>query len=421
MKFTTAPIFGMMLIMFCNVSPTAQNARMDALGGNFCIEDLSTVFQNSSSSLYYSDVFQGTAYEDGFFGPVIGIKSIGKNVAVGFFANTQRSTNSIFYSDAKTFLDSTIDTITELPAVFPPYPHLFASVKLPFGILGGEVFFDKVSHTAITGENGTVDTLKKEIAERGFNVNASITRGIIGVYPFMTYSVPTMLGETISAAPDATAFSVTTANSSLKYGMELNLSPGQLFFTLGGVLFNEKYTFTSSRRSGAINAENGVTAVDVYAGVTAYPVDHMVLSLVYSFNRSVYTCDEMLASIMQRSNNVWTEKNHFTVASCEVEHRVPSLSLSLFFRSGVYWYITGSEWSTIETGEDYVYNENIKYPETVSQFIPTIGVGFKKGVITFDVASKLAGWSGVIAGFPVTTGTLTVDFKSMVRESCGQK
>jgi len=412
-KHLTLFIFVMIYVLHCTTMVAAQNARMDALGGNFCIEDPATVLQNSSSAVYYSDMFQGTAYQDDVFGPVIGIKSIGENVAVGFFANNRENSYTTFYEDALAFLDTTIDTTTELPTDFPPYPHFFAAIKLPFGTLGGEVFSKKTSHTAQTNENGTAHSLKKEIANTGFNVNASVTQGIIGVYPFMTYSTPKMLGETVSSVADSTVYSATTANNSLKYGLELNISPRQCVFTLGGVVFNEKYTFTSSHSLNSTTSKNGVAALDLYAGVTAFPTNNVVLSLVYSYGTSRYTCDEFLQSLMQSSSDAWTEKSHFAVASCEIEHNVESLAMTLFFRGGAYWYVTSTNWVTEITQENYIYNESITYPGTVSQFIPTFGVGIQKGIVSFDIASKLAGWSGIIAGFPVTTGTLTLDFKGL--------
>lgn len=390
----------------------AQNARINALGGNFCIDDISSVLQNPAASVYYSDAVQGTAYQDGTFGPVIGIKSIGKRLSVGFAANVPDDFQSTYYSDARMFLDSTVDTQSVVPEKFPPYPHLIAAINLSFITVGGEAFYKRVTHESAFNENGTVRTVKKEITCTGININTSIVLGKIGIYPFAMYAVPSMAGSVISSDPDSAVTTSISANRSVKCGLELGFSPGRFIFTIGGILFNENYTFQSIGSLVDKSAANFVNAIDLYGGITTYPSDHILLSIVYDFNHGSYVCnsDESNNNAKQTENKEWIEKYHFAVASCEMTHNVSSINMNVFFRAGINWLIGTTVWKSEYHEEDYDYDENIKYPGINSQVTPTVGIGCEWGLIKFDIASKLADWSGIVSGMPVVTGTLTLDF-----------
>jgi hypothetical protein len=404
---------GLFLLLFAALSD-AQNARMDALGGNFCVEDISSVLLNPASSAYYTDAVQGTAYQDGTFGPFIGIKSIGKSFSIGIAANMPEYMQSTFYGDAKRFLDSTIDTESALPEKFPPYPHLFAAIKLPFMTFGTEVFYERAAISSSLTENGKRTSVKKEIATAGVNLNTSITIGIFGIYPFMTYAIPSMSGTYIPGT-DTVEHSSLVSERSIKGGVELGLSPDQWVFTLGGILLSENYAFQNDRSRNNKNYRYFVNALDLYGGITVYPTDNLLLSVVYSYGRNQYTCnsDDYVENVKQYSSDLWTENSHFAVASCELIHEIPSFNMNVIFRTGVYWYLNSTEWQSDYTEENYRSNENIQYPASVSQVAPTIGIGFEKGILRFDIASKLAGWSGIASGMPVVTGTLTLDFSKI--------
>lgn len=397
---------------------SAQNARIDALGGNFCIDDISSIQWNPSASVYYNDMVQGTAYQDGSFGSVIGIKSLGKYFSLGISANTPADLQSSFYTDAKSFLDSTIDTMSVLPEQLPPYPHLITAVKLPFMIIGAEFFRERTRRSLTFTEESVTHTVHKEVANTGMNLNASIMIGKLGIYPFFKFAVPVMSGEIITGSVDSTVHSTTSLNRTIKCGMELGISPHRFTFTLGGLIFSENYVFESDQLLNERNSKNFVTAIDLYGGVTTYPKENVLLSIVYNFNHAQYTATDetKINSALQNSNDIWIEDNHFTVASCELNHDIPSWGISIILRTGISWYVSTVSLNSEYSEENYTYKENTKYPGDVSQVVPALGIGFQKGMISFDIASKLAGWSGIASGMPVVTGTLTLDFSEAVHK-----
>jgi hypothetical protein len=405
---------GVFLQLFSGIS-NAQNARIDALGGNFCIDDISAVQWNPSAIVDYDDVIQGTAYQDGSFGSVIGIKSLGKNFSIGISANTPTDAQSTFYTDAKSFLDSTIDTVGVLPEKFIPYPHLITAVKLPFMTIGTELFREKTARSSNITEDSITQSVKKEVTNTGLNLTASIMIGKLGIYPFVKFAIPVMSGIAEYNNSDSIVHSTSSSNRTIKCGMELGISPDQFNFTLGALIFTENYLFQCDRMNNERNLQNYVTSFDIYGGITTYPSDNLILSIVYSFNHAQYTSntETTISSAKQNSNDIWLENNRFTVASCELNHEIPSFGMNIIFRAGIYWYVSNTSLNSDFSEENYTYVENSKYPGDVSQVVPTFGIGLQKGMINFDIASKLAGWSGVASGMPVITGTLTLDFSKL--------
>ena len=74
----------------------SQNARLDALANNFCIDDVSAVANNPGASTVYYDILQATSFADGTFGPFIGVKSLGKLFSLGIAANVNDHGDSVF-------------------------------------------------------------------------------------------------------------------------------------------------------------------------------------------------------------------------------------------------------------------------------------------------------------------------------------
>lgn len=412
--FKSSFFTGVLIAQFSGMS-NAQNARIDALGGNFCIDDISAIQWNPSASLYYNDVVQGTAYQDGTFGPVIGIKSIGKNFSLGISANTPAETYSSFYTDAKEFLDSTIDTESVLPKKLPPIPHLITAIKLPFMTFGAEFFREKTERSSKYTEDSITESVKKEIANTGLNLNASINIGKLGIYPFFKFAIPEMSGVTESNNSDSTVHVSSSSSRTMKGGMELGFSPNQIDFTIGALVFSENYVLQCDRVQNMRNSKNYVTSIDVYGGITTYPRDDLLLSIVYSYTHAQIKTNTVteINSAKQIGKDLWLENNHFAVASCEYTKEIPSFDMSIILRTGISWYLSNTSSDSEYAEENYYYKESVKFPGDVSQVVPTIGFGVQKGIFNFDIASKLAGWSGVASGMPVVTGTLTLDFSNL--------
>jgi hypothetical protein len=402
----------------------SQNARLDALANNFCIDDASAVSSNPGASIVYYDILQATSFADGTFGPFIGVKSLGSHFSIGLAANVNDHGDSVFYKSSSLYLDSTIDTSSELTAMFPAYPQLILAANLKYVNLGLKAFYKRanleIQHSS--SDNESNEHIKKDIMIYGISGSAGAQFGFLGFYPFFTLSVPKTQGL-YTAAEDQSVNASTENNLIAEAGTELGFDIRGLNVRLGGIYSLTKYSFicNSSTRGG--NPAANKTRVTGYLGMNVYPVESVLLSAAYALisdnDITNYAFDNYT---MQQKN---TGLLHYITASCEYETRMKKINASLFIRSGVYWTLSNStyaehvEFNTIPSS---VSDYKEIYSSDASSFIPTLGLGFSKGIIQFDIASKLAGWSGLVSGMPVLTGTLTFDFtkkpvKSTLRNS----
>jgi hypothetical protein len=401
----------------------SQNARLDALANNFCIDDASAVANNPCASIVYYDFLQATSFADGTFGPFVGVKSLGRFFSLGIAANVNDHGDSVFYQSSSIYLDSTIDTSSELTSMFPAYPQLIIAANCKYFNLGLKAFF-KRSNLEIqqsSSDNESNEHTKKDIMIYGISGSAGAQFGFFGLYPFFTFSVPKTQG--LYTATEKQSFDATTENNLIaEAGTELGFDFSGINVRLGGIYSLTKYSFISNSTNKGGNPVANKTRVTGYLGMNAYPVETVLLSAAYALISDNDITDYAFDNYtMQQKNNGFL---HYVTASCEYETRMKKINASLFIRSGVYWTLSNStydehvEFSTIPSR---VSDYKEIYSSDASSFIPTLGLGFSKGIIQFDIASKLAGWSGLVSGMPVLTGTLTFDFTKKVAKAAFEK
>jgi len=401
----------------------SQNARLDALANNFCIDDASAVANNPTASIVYYDILQATSFADGSFGPFIAVKSIGGHFSLGLTANVNDHGDSVFYNSSSLYLYSTVDTTAELASMFPAYPQLILAANLKYFNIGLKGFYKRsnVEIQQSSSDNDSNEHVKKDIMIYGFSGSAAVQFGQFGIYPFFTYSIPETQG--LYTATGQQSFDATTENNLIaEAGTELGFDFGGINLRLGGIYSLTKYSFISTSTNNGGNPVANKTRITGYLGMTVYPIESVLLSAAYSLisdnDNTSYSFDNYT---MQEKT---TDLLHYVTASCEYEVKIKKINASLFIRSGVYWTLSNSTYA--EHYEDQTtpgWSSDYKeiYSSEASSFIPTLGLGFSKGIIQFDIASKLAGWSGLVSGMPVISGTLTFDFTKKPAKAAFEK
>jgi hypothetical protein len=399
-------VFLVCLVLIFNKS-IAQNARMDALGNSFVIDDISAIAGNPTSSIQFSDMIQATAYQDGSFGPVIGIKSLGKWIVLGFTANKKNYSDTVFYSEAKLFLDSTIDTISKLNSQFPSYPHLVFGLDLPIINIGCELFYERSKLETTSQSSADLNTLaKKDIMTSGATLSAAIQLKSFGIYPYFGYSIPRMQGTFISG--DSTTIASTSNSLFADAGTEIGFDIKNSNYRLGGCYSIEKYSFSYDGNARYGNPKKNSLNLNGYGGITSRPTQELLLSIAYSFNYYTNTTNYNYDIYTYKETQIYL--SHFAVGCCEYNIPLKIIFDRVVLRSGIVWSSTNSTYTNHSDSSSITSDVKKNYPADVSSFIPTVGLGISKGIVQFDIASKLAGWSGLTAGMPVVTGTLTLDF-----------
>ncbi|NLD92154.1 MAG: hypothetical protein GX639_05735 [Fibrobacter sp.] len=417
--FTVSRLCVLAIISFLMHTGYSQNARLDALANNFCIDDASAITNNPAASITYYDILQATSFADGTFGPFIGVKSLGKHLSVGLIANVNDHGDSVFYQSSSQYLDSAIDTSSELLSMFPAYPQLIIAANCKYFNFGLKVFYKRsdLEIQQSSSDNQSNEHIKKDIMIYGVSGSAGARFGIFGLYPFFTLSVPKTQG--VATATGKQSFKASTENNIIaEAGTEFDFDYNGLNLRLGGIYSLTKYSFISNSTNKGGNPVANKTRITGYLGMTVYPAESVLLSAAYALisdnDNTEYAFD--LYTMQQKNIGLL----HYITASCEYEMSIKKINASLFIRSGVYWTLSNSTYDEhVEfiTEPSRVSDYKEIYASDASSFIPTLGLGFSKGIIQFDIASKLAGWSGLVSGMPVLIGTLTLDFTKKVAKS----
>lgn len=411
--------FPVIILMLFTSDIFSQNARLDALGGNFCIDDPVAVSTNPASSLIFSDFVQATAYENGSFGTFAAVKSLGKHFSLGIIANDNEYADSMFYLKAAAFMNNAIDSVSALSSNFPPYPELVLGLRLPVINIGVKAFYKKSRVQSATETADDFVDIKKDISIIGISASGSSHFGIVGIYPFFTYSSPASSGS-YTTRNDISYQSNTGNNLIAEAGTELGFDIRKLDIRIGLVYELSKYFFTCNNSSAITNSQTNNSLSTFYLGVNAYPRDDIFLSAAYSLTSDNIKTVDIYDSVNLSDNG--KSIYHFIAAGCEYEIKLKHdwLLDRFYIRAGFNWSIYNCTYSehhentiTPENSADY---KNVYTPD-VSSFVPTTGLGFTKGIVQFDITSKLSGWNGIASGMPVLTGTLTFDFTGLKDKS----
>jgi hypothetical protein len=406
------------VVFLFTIEPFAQNARIEALGGNFIIDDISMMSGAPACGNYYGDIVQASGYSDSLAGSVFAVTSLGGWANVGIIANQESYLLSNFYNDARLSLDTTLSLIDSLPGSIRTYPHLVLATKLADVGLGCDLYFERSANSrSWTAANGKQEFQKAEIRNAGIQASVVMEFWKIGVYPYAWFNFPLAQGsamvndslsEVKSGLPGGTLFGA---------GIESSVDLRTYYFRYGAYYANEHYHLFKTRAANALMEDHLMTSIGWYGGCTKYPFDALLTSIAYSYDQSKYDDffpDNIPASSFRADYAVTT---HSFIGSCEYTILTQRMLDFIVIRGGLDWTLTLSTYSEAEAAFGSVYNAHIEYPDDISAVKPTFGIGIGRKGIHFDIASSLGGWFGLLSGPPILMGTITLHLDEMRKAS----
>ena len=408
----------LLAIFFFAVELGAQNARIEALGGNFIIDDINMMSGAPACGNYYGNFVQASAWSDTLAGSVYAITSLGGWARAGIIANQEGYLLSDFYGDARSDLDSTLALVDSLPDRFGMYPHLVLATELVGVGLGCEFFFERSSRSREwTNTIGEQESQEAEIRNAGIAMSAVVELWKIGLYPYAWFNFPSASGTAVVNDTARYLKSGLPGGSLYGAGIESCVELGGYYFRYGGYYANEHYHLFATRAATVSMEDHLMTCSGLYGGCIVYPVDALLLSLAYSYEQFHY--DDFLPDPITASSimGAYAESVHFFVGSCEYTILTRNIVDFFIIRGGLNWTLIRSTYSEAMTASGSLYNAHIGYPDESSAIEPTFGIGIGRKGIHFDIASSLGGWFGLFSGPPVVMGTITLHLDEMRKSS----
>ena len=380
-----------------------QNARMNALGNTWIMDDMGDVIRYGAYVMDYQDAAQAT-----WNNPIVGIKSIGDRFAVGVIANRgmvldNASVNS-FYQQGVAALNNSFSTIAPINSV-QNVPHLLLGLDLgSIAVFGLDLFWEYASsyyHNEITTDPSVTMDGKFKIRNRGFILSARLGEDLIPAAVSLKagFSRPIVSGTFDDGTNETTVTS--DKGSFLTFGGEGGFTVGDFLLTAGTDLNFEKYSFETNDVAAVNEFANNRLALyggiegDIFTGAR-----YGVLYTMFLYNYKTTTA----------ATDV-TAKNRLVAhsISCGIENSWRNVWIfdECLLRGGLAFTAT----TPVAYYKDTTSDVRIAQQKIYSPVAPTIGVGLKKYIFQLDATLNPAAWNGAIAGPAVGMVTVTIDFK----------
>ncbi len=387
-------------------SASAQNARVDAMGGCSIIPDISRTLWLAADMNGYSDQAQGPATGATGFGPVIGIKGVGDMINLGFMANHGSVLRGGFYGSAESILEQEILGGNDLlPSSFPVYPHILFGLDLDAVSLGLDLFYKATRYKYSDEVGKDIHEIEAKISLFGMNISANIGIGDMSISPLFGLGFPRASGLDEDDAAN-TKDEVSTSGVKFTAGTEFGYDFGKIN-AIGGFFFNhESYQFTVKDIDTSIDYnENKESFLDMYLGLTTEILNGLFLVSQYGLTIGI---DKEI----QINNNDWETKNntYFHDFRFGLERPIAGVWIfdELIPRGGLRYQIYNEKDKSSNSDGDTLTTTNDA--NDTDPFTVTAGIGLTKGIATVDIAIAIGDWDGVLTGPSVFEGTLTLDF-----------
>lgn len=406
-------LFTVIAVIALSFSVSAQNARVDAMGGCDIIDDIIGILGNPADMNDFGDQIQVTGSPGGF-GPAIGIKSFGRNFNLGAMANMPIGVNSSvlrsdFYQDAENEIENNADPLIgaiELPSSFPTYPHLLFGADFDPVSIGLDLFIEANRYKDVTEPGADKVESTASISNFGTKLSANVELGNFVISPLFGIGFPRTKAEIVSEGTNVADTTITFESEEklfLNFGSELGLEVrgfnfiGGFFYTLESYQFNDRNT---------LQDKNKGSFIDAYLGLIAEVLNGMLFVTQYNLGIGIDQVTQI------------TTDDHI-VKSSDLSHDFrfgferPISGVWIFDdlvpRAGIQYTIADTNRLKNESDDgDSITTENLANYSTQVQL--TTGIGITKGIAAVDVAVVIGSWDGVLTGPSVISGTLTLDF-----------
>lgn len=427
-------------------SASAQNARVDAMGGCQIIPDISRILSYPADMNKYSDQMQGTVYSGPSFGPVLGIKAIGDMFRVGisfpmlnhaieniemtidpstgditydttFSGSGSSVLRSDFFGDALNAIDNDPFLADQLPYAFPHIPHLLFGVNLDPVTIGLDFFIEmtryKNESMSKSGGQKSDTTSEAKISNIGGILSANLEISSLTISPLIGIGIPNVSGlEELKGATDTTYEIRKESGIFLTVGTEVGFGLND-FNLIGGFFFtNESYQLNIY---GTLLSEMKNRFIDAYLGFTT-EVNSLFLvaqyGLTIGIGENIDTDDS--------TGTDYKDKDFSHSFRFGLERPISGVWIfdELIPRAGLAYILSGESSSSVNSGGD-TDESSTNNPNNANQAQLTTGIGLAKGIAAVDINVVLGSWDGALTGPSVIEGTLTLNFGKIGGRSSG--
>jgi hypothetical protein len=398
-----------------------SNARIDALGGAFIVDDQSRILAYPAQMNNYADNAQVT-----FNTPIWGVKSLGKTVNVGVVVNRPLmlsfpSDSGFFYGAARANLGAPINaTGGRALGTGQNIPHVLFGLNLKAVKIGFDLFYEYTNYKQNIDDNpSTGNHVETEVS--GNIHNAGGIASVLLDINKMSLQIKGGVGlpgtrgkrETVTT-PVGGGTSVTVTNESSSesaffgvLGAELGLKVKDFNVTLGGEFVGSHFQMKNA--AGTLQNRFFYRNLDVYAGFTADVNKTGLAVLMYDFGFNSNGNEPENITYAQRKNYT----NYiYNVLYAGYEHTWKKAWFFDIFkaRAGLNYAIYSQVDHSIGEGDGGEYDSRTKHETVYDQVNPTVGIGVTKNVFALDLSVNPTVWAGLISGPSVAKVTLSLDF-----------
>jgi hypothetical protein len=405
----------------CFAQAFPSNARIDALGGAFIVEDPSRVLAYPAQMNNNADNAQVT-----FNTPIWGIKSLGKVINIGVVVNRPLmlsfpSDSGFFYGAARANLGAPINaTGGRALGTGQNIPHILFGLNLKAVKIGFDLFYEYSNYKQLIDDKPSAgDHVETDVSGNIHNVGgiASVLLDLKGMDLQVKggIGIPGTHGkrETVTTpAAGGTSVTVTTESSSKSalfgvLGAELGLKVKDFNVKLGGEFVGSHFQMKNA--AGTVQNRFFYRNLDVYAGFTADVNKNGLAVLLYDFGFNSNGQEPEDLTYLQRKNYTNVIYN---VLYAGYEHTWKKAWIFDVFkaRAGLNYAIYSQVDHLIGEGDGGEYDSRTKHETAYDQVNPTIGIGVTKSVFALDLCVSPTKWDGLISGPSVAKVTLSLDF-----------
>lgn len=398
-----------------------SNARIDALGGAFIVQDPSKVLAYAAQMNNYADNAQVT-----FNSPIWGVKSLGKVVNVGVVLNRPLmlsfpSDSGFFYGAARANLGAPINA-NGGRALGPGQniPHVLFGLNLEAVKIGFDLFYEYSNFKQNIDDNPEGGNhVETDVSGNIHNVGgiASVLFDIKGMSLQVKggIGIPGTRGKrevetTPAAGGTTTTETIESSSKSAFFGVlcaELGLKVKDFNVTLGGEFVGSHFQMKNA--AGVVQNIYFYRNFDLYAGFTTEINKNGLAVLMYDFGFNSNGNEPEDLTYAQRKNYT----NYiYNVIYAGYEH---TWKKAWFFdtftaRAGMNYAIYSQVDHQKGEGTGGEYDSRTKHETAYNQVDPRLGIGITKSVFALDLCVNPTVWAGLISGPSVAKVTISLDF-----------
>lgn len=374
-----------------------QNARMNALGGTFILEDFSDIMRYPVEMTSYRNAMQAT-----WNNAIFGVKSVGDVLSLGVVVNRgmmmDESWSNSFYQNGVAMINS-LASLDPLAGTVDPVramPHVLIGTDLSVVSIGVDLFWE---HTGIHFDNKTAaatTTLDGGVHNFGTIASGRMKVADIPIKAKVGVSLPGISGKYSDGTNEVEVGS--ESGLFLNFGGETDIPLSDFTVTAGLDLIFENYEFTVDDSSNGNVFGNSKKAF--YAGIKGDVFTDAKWGAQYTLavldSNGTTTADTLL------------RRDFIHALSCGLENRWSSVWKfdELIFRGGLLMNITTVNRNRKDGVNDLKSADAVAY----GPVIPTIGAGVRKSFFQLDIILNPTTWAGVVSGPQVGQVTATVTF-----------